>query len=53
LLTLFGTEADTPSIGAAGATVARGSFSTALEAIIQATEQRGDATADTKDIIAT
>jgi hypothetical protein len=54
LLALFGTEAAAPSIGAVGATVARGSFSTALEAIIQATsEQRVDASGNTKDTIAT
>ena len=41
LLALFGTEAAKP----VGATVAQGSFSTASEAIIQATsEKRGDAT---------
>jgi predicted PurR-regulated permease PerM len=54
LLALFGTEAAAPSIGAVGATVARGSFSTALEAIIQATsEQCVDASGNTKDTIAT
>jgi hypothetical protein len=53
LLALFGTEAAMPSIAAVGASVAGGSFATALEAIVQtASEQRGDATADTRDFVA-
>jgi predicted PurR-regulated permease PerM len=52
LLALFGAEAAMPSTAAVGATVAGGSFGTALEAIIHAaSEQRGGATA-TKDLIA-
>jgi hypothetical protein len=51
LLALFGTESATPSIGAAGATTASGSFRTSLEAIIQTISgHRGDATANSKDI---
>jgi hypothetical protein len=54
LLALFGTEAATPSISVVGEIVARGSFGTALKAIVQATsEQCGDVTAVTKDTIAT
>ena len=54
LLALFGTEAAMPSIAAVGATVAGASFGTVAEAIVQATsEQRNDATGNTKDIIAT
>ena len=54
LIALFGADAAMPSTGAVGATAAGGSFATALEAIIRATsEQRGDATANIKDIIAT
>jgi hypothetical protein len=53
VLALFGTEAATLSIGAVGATVAGGSFGTALKAIVRATSgQRGDATTTTKNIIA-
>jgi len=51
MLALLGTESDAPSIGAAGATTASGSFRTSLEAITQAISgHRGDATADSKDI---
>ena len=51
MLALLGTESDAPSIGAAGATTASGSFRTSLEAIPQAISgHRGDATADSKDI---
>jgi hypothetical protein len=52
LLALFETAA--PSSDAVGATVARGSFGAALEVIILAIfELRGNATANTRDIIAT
>ena len=54
LLALLGLEAATSSMAVVGATVARGSFGTALEAIVQATsEQRGDATANAQNTIAT
>jgi hypothetical protein len=54
LLALLGTDIATPSMGAVGASVAGSSFGAALEVIVQAaSEQRGNATADTRDIIAT
>jgi predicted PurR-regulated permease PerM len=53
LLALFGSEAAMPSIATVGASVAGGSFSSALEAIGRAvSEQRGDATPDTRDLVA-
>jgi len=53
LLALLGTDAAMPSIGAAGAATASGSFRTSLEAIIQIISgPRGDAAANTKDIVA-
>jgi predicted PurR-regulated permease PerM len=54
LLALFGAEATTPTIRAAGADVSRGSFGVTLEAIMQATAgQSGNRTVDVKDIAAT
>lgn len=51
LLALFGSEATTPPVDAAVAMVSRGSFSTALSAIIQATSEQCDdaAPVDHKD----
>ena len=42
LFALLGTDAAAPSIGAVGATIARGSFGTALEAIIQTVSGQRD-----------
>jgi hypothetical protein len=42
VLALLGAEAATPTIGATGAIVSRGSFGVTLEAIIQATAKQGD-----------
>jgi hypothetical protein len=54
LLAFFAAEAAMPSMSGAGATVAQGSFGVASEAIIQVvSEQRGDATANMKDNVAT
>jgi hypothetical protein len=54
LLALFGAEATTPTIRAAGADVSRGSFGVTLEAIMQATAGQSDnRTVDVKDIAAT
>jgi hypothetical protein len=51
LLAFFATE-PMPSMRTVGATVAGGSFGTALEAIIQAmSAQHGDATAATKEVV--
>jgi predicted PurR-regulated permease PerM len=43
LLALFGSETTTPAVDAVSATASRGSFSTALSAIVQATARQGDA----------
>jgi predicted PurR-regulated permease PerM len=54
LFALFGAEAATPSMSGGAATLAIGSFGAALEPIIQiASAHRGDATAKTKDSVAT
>jgi predicted PurR-regulated permease PerM len=54
MLALFGSEAAAPAIRAAGAVVARGSFTAALQAIVQATAKPGgEASFDTRDSVAT
>jgi predicted PurR-regulated permease PerM len=53
LLALFGTESAMRSAGVDGATVAGGTFGSALEAIAQAnSRQHGDPAASTRDIVA-
>jgi predicted PurR-regulated permease PerM len=54
LLAFLGTDSVTPVESVSGAHVAEGSFEVALAALIRGTsEQCGDATIDTKDIVAT